>query len=138
MCFIILTLLFSHLFKVSTILQSFNMAGSLPRPSQLYSSEHVVTMFERDSLSYLGASSSSGDEIIHHSNPEAVTEKFNNLNLMKKRVLERRKWKSRCPEIVKEVILRVNKNQEVSRVKEVILRVNKKQEVSQVFQLPNR
>ena len=40
------------------------MAGFLPGPSQLYSTEHVVTMFERDSFTDLDASSSSGDEII--------------------------------------------------------------------------
>ena len=40
------------------------MTGFLPGPSQLYSTEHVVTMFERDSFTDLDASSSSGDEII--------------------------------------------------------------------------
>ena len=40
------------------------MAGFLPGPTQLYSTEHVVTMFERDSFTDLDASSSSGDEII--------------------------------------------------------------------------
>ena len=40
------------------------MAGFLPGPSQLYSAEHIVTMFETDSFTDLDASSSSGDEII--------------------------------------------------------------------------
>ena len=40
------------------------MAGFLPGSSQLYSTEHIVTMFERDSFTDLDASSSSGDEII--------------------------------------------------------------------------